>query len=121
MRSARWKRSCAWKVSYSSLTSAAEGGATCKVRFAPGLVVKECPTGDVRTEYELTQRAEAVLGDARVVEAPPGEDIRDVRVHLGVDLVALGAGSRAGGRQPPDARVVRAHLAALEDLAGPEK
>lgn len=77
--------------------SAAEGGATCKVRFAPGLVVKECPTGDVRTEYELTQRAEAVLGDARVVDM----ELSDDGTTLSIERLAGGvAFQKAGGDRP---------------------
>lgn len=46
----------------------AEGGATCKVTFSGGLVIKQCAGGDLKLEYELTQHAEQVLGDERVVD-----------------------------------------------------
>ena len=61
--------------------AAAEGGATCTVRFAPDRVVKSCPTGDMTTEYELTRRAEAVLGDARVVDVELSADGRTLSIE----------------------------------------
>ena len=45
----------------------AEGGITCRVVLTPTDVLKTCPDGP-EIEYKLTQHAEKVLGDPRVVD-----------------------------------------------------
>ena len=77
--------------------AAAEGGATCKVLFTPTTVIKTCPTSSV-LEYELTQHAERVLGDARVADTAidsKGATLTIERMTNGVAFQKV-----VGGRRP---------------------
>ena len=63
------------------VTARAEGGATCTVRFTLEHVFKSCPKGDMSTEFELTQRAKDVLGEARVVHMELSDDGRTLSIE----------------------------------------
>ena len=65
-----------------------EGGATCTVRFAGGIVTKSCPDDpeSLRLEYELTERAREILGENGVVRMSyeEREGLQIERLYAGV-------------------------------------